>query len=339
MRKNQSLSLSGIATALALLLSSIAPAHAGETGIAGYRDARIKTHVYDASEVYRVIGHFGYVTSIQFEPGEKVESIQLGDSVSWSVERLARGDMLSVVPVDDAARSTNMTVTTSARVYVFDMIARHAVRSDAPEMTFLYRFDYPVTAEELMARSKALAAIETAEAARVVRFEDIIARAKSTDKPLNTTYRASGAPFLRPVAMVDDGAKTYLQFPEGASRPAVFLVAPSGDEAAVNTSTLEDGTLVIHQTGRAFTLRGRDGSTVCIFNDRLMGLGAKKPPSISDPGPVRAVGINTGVVPAPSTEITATPLTFGNDRGPFTWERTTHAALRGFEGFDSGDQQ
>ena len=241
---------------------------AGEPGIAGHQDARIKTNFYDPAEVYRVVSHFGFVTSIQFEKGEEVESVQLGDSVSWSVERLARGDMLSIVPLEETARGTNMTVTTDERVYVFDMVARHAVSPDAPEMTFLYRFDYPVTAEDLAAEEAA----RIREAARIDGFEDAVAAAKEKGTSLNGAYRATGDALLTPASMIDDGAKTYLRFRDGSSHPAVFHVARDASESAVNTSTLPDGTLVIHRTGRAFTLRGRDGSTVCIFNDALLAL-------------------------------------------------------------------
>ena len=268
MRDFNRTTLPALLLGMAMVMGTVPAAVAGETGIAGFQDARIKTNVYDPGEVYRVVSHFGFVTSIQFKKGEMVESVQLGDSVSWSVERLARGDMLSIVPLEEAARGTNMTVTTDARIYVFDMVARHAASPDAPEMTFLYRFDYPITAAEIEAEATARAA----EAAKIDGFDDVLRSAETNGEALNGAYRATGAALLTPKAMIDDGAKTYLRFRKGSSHPATFLVARDGSESSVNTSTLADGTLVIHQTGRAFTLRGRGGQTVCIFNDAVLAV-------------------------------------------------------------------
>lgn len=286
---------------MAMVMGTVPAALAGETGIAGFQDARIKTNVYDPGEVYRVVSHFGFVTSIQFKKGEMVESVQLGDSVSWSVERLARGDMLSIIPLEEAARGTNMTVTTDARIYVFDMVARHAASPDAPEMTFLYRFDYPITAAETEAEATARAA----KAAKIDGLDDVLRAAESEGEALNGAYRAIGAALLTPKAMIDDGEKTYLRFRKGSSHPAAFLVARDGSESSVNTSTLADGTLVIHQTGRAFTLRGRDGQTVCIFNDAILAVeNGETQPSEAGQG----IAMNAATVSKPIMQTKTNPI-------------------------------
>ena len=302
MRDFNRTTLPALLLGMAIAFGPTSDAFAGETGTAGFQDARIKTNFYDPSEVYRVVSHFGFVTSIQFKKGEKVESVQLGDSVSWSVERLARGDMLSIVALEETARGTNMTVTTDARVYVFDMVARHAASPDAPEMTFLYRFDYPITAEEIEAEATA----RIAEAAKIDGFDDVLRTAQTEGEALNGAYRASGSPLLTPKTMIDDGAKTYLRFRKGSSHPAAFLVARDGSESSVNTSTLADGTLVIHQTGRAFTLRGRDGQTVCIFNDALLAIENGETPSREKK---QAVAMTAAAVTAPAAKATGDPIT------------------------------
>ena len=302
MRDFNRAALPALLLGMAMVMGIVPAAVAGETGIAGFQDARIKTNFYDPGEVYRVVSHFGFVTSIQFKKGELVESVQLGDSVSWSVERLARGDMLSIVPLEEAARGTNMTVTTDARIYVFDMVARHATSPDAPEMTFLYRFDYPITAAEIEAEATARAA----EAAKINRFDDVLRTAETDGEALNGAYRATGAPILTPKAMIDDGEKTYLRFRKGSSHPAAFLVARDGSESSVNTSTLADGTLVIHQTGRAFTLRGRDGQTVCIFNDAILAVenGETAPHGMQRRVAMNAAKVSETVVQAKTDPIT-----------------------------------
>jgi type IV secretion system protein VirB9 len=226
-----------------------------ETGQAGYSDSRIKTYVFDPAQVYRIVAHFGFVTTIQLGKGERIDSVQLGDHVSWQVDRLKRGDMLSVVPIENGGAYTNMLVTTNRRIYSFEMTARHAPYVEDASLTYLYRFDYPVTAEEF-ARSRSVhASIDSAA--------DAIGKGR-----LNEAYRASGPKRLKPVRMFDDGAKTYLAFADGAPRPAAFAVGMDRSESVVNTSTLPDGTLVIHSVKSRFTLRGADG-VVCIYNDAL----------------------------------------------------------------------
>ena len=250
----------------ALMMSvALATSHAAavETGSAGYSDTRIKTYVFDPAQVYRIVAHFGFVTTIQFAKGEKVESVQLGDHVSWQVDRLKRGDMLSVVPIENGGTYTNMLVTTNRRVYSFEMTARHAPHVEDASLTYLYRFDYPVTPEDLVRSRNVHASIDDAAAA-------------GSDKALNFDYRASGPKRLKPVRMFDDGAKTYLAFAKGAPRPAAFAVGPDRSESLVNTSTLPDGTLVIHSVKPRFTLRGA-GGVVCIYNDALLIKAAHNP--------------------------------------------------------------
>jgi len=230
-----------------------------ETGFAGYSDTRIKTYVFDPAQVFRIVAHFGFVSTIQFAKGERVDSVQLGDHVSWQVDRLKRGDMLSVVPIENGGAYTNMLVTTNRRVYSFEMTARHAPYVEDPSLTYLYRFDYPMTAEEFAySRSHASG------------IDDVVARSGEVGgDDLNSAYRASGPKRLKPIRMFDDGAKTYLAFAKGAPRPAAFAVASDRSESVVNTSTLPDGTLVIHSVKARFTLRGA-GGVVCIYNDALL---------------------------------------------------------------------
>ena len=235
-----------------------------EMGQAGYSDSRIKTYVFDPAQVYRIVAHFGFVTTIQFGKGERIESVQLGDHVSWQVDRLKRGDMLSVVPIENGGAYTNMLVTTNRRIYSFEMTARHAPHVEDTSLTYLYRFDYPITVDDINRSQGKITSIEDAAKA-------------SDDGPANYAYRASGPKRLKPIKMFDDGAKTYLAFADGAPLPAAFAVGADRSESVVNTSTLPDGTLVIHSVRSRFTLRGADG-VVCIYNDAALIEGGSEPP-------------------------------------------------------------
>ena len=235
------------------------PVSALDTGESSYHDARVRYFTYEEDEVYRIHTRFGFVTSIRFEAGEHIESVQVGDGVSYKIEPLKRGDLLSVVPLDEQSLTpTTMIVTTrgaeGTRLYVFDINAGYGL-----EAAYLYRFHYP-------------APLPNAERdiADATDARSVVAIARTSGRALNFDYRADGDALLTPDMMFDDGQKTYLRFAPLASRPAVFAVAKDRSEASVNTSTLPDGTLVVHTVRPRFTLRGRDGETVCIYNDRLL---------------------------------------------------------------------
>ena len=255
------MSRQSIIKAMAALSMAIAssPAIALEAGAPGYADPRIKTYVFDSAQVFRITAHFGFVTTIQFGEDEIVDSVQLGDSVSWQVDRLKRGDMLSVVPIERAGAFTNMLVTTNQRIYSFDLTARDAPFTiEDASVTFLYRFDYPKTWVEFEA--------ELEVAATTMRsFEDVETKSKGKNT-INRRYRASGPDHLKPIAMIDDGEKTYLKFDPSTPRPAVFAVGRDRTETVLNHSTLPDGTMVVHGVRGRLTLRGQ-GGVICIYND------------------------------------------------------------------------
>ena len=268
-------------SAIALALMIVAPAaNALEAGTPGYADPRIKTYVYDPAQVFRIVGHFGFVTTVQFAKGEAVESVQLGDHVSWQVDRLKRGDMLSIVPIERGGAFTNMLVATSKRIYSFDMTARHAPHGiEGNAVTFLYRFDYPKTVQEIDAERIAKAKAQAEEARAIRSIEDVASKAKDPSR-INRAYRASGPEYLKPASMLDDGQKTYIRFPDGTPMPAVFAVRPDRTEAVLNHSILPDGTLVVHAVRSRLTLRGPEG-VICIYNDARLkqeGAASAEPP-------------------------------------------------------------
>jgi type IV secretion system protein VirB9 len=58
------------------------------------------------------------------------------------------------------------------------------------------------------------------------------------------SYKLSGAALIRPSVIWDDGAKTYVDWPEGVEAPAIFAVDGAGNESLVN-SHYRDGKFVI----------------------------------------------------------------------------------------------
>ena len=178
-------------------------------------DPRIRQYVYDVNTVYQLDVYTPYISTIQFAEGEIVESIQIGDSASWQIVRLNRGDVLSVKPLMEGA-FTNMTVYTDRRLYTFDLRA-HRGSLGSRYTTYRVTFVYPS---------------ET-----VTQFSE--RRMGPTGPTGPTAYRrtdyhvAGEAPFA-PTAVYDDGRQTVFTLPPDAPRPAIFRVDAQGRESIVN---------------------------------------------------------------------------------------------------------
>jgi type IV secretion system protein VirB9 len=143
-----------ILAALMLAVSSVT--HAEVVPAGGRHDARVKVVAFNADDVVKVVGHFGYATDIVFASYEDVGAgaIAVGDSDAWEVA--PAGNHLFVKPRAKGA-VTNMTVVTSKRTYQFSLDARDVsgvTRGDNASMFFSVRFTYP---DDEAAAAKALA--------------------------------------------------------------------------------------------------------------------------------------------------------------------------------------
>ena len=69
------------------MIFAASTALASETPRPTAQDSRIRELIYSDVKVYRVVGVFCSATQIVFSPGERVEHVALGDTVSWEVAR------------------------------------------------------------------------------------------------------------------------------------------------------------------------------------------------------------------------------------------------------------
>ena len=56
---------------------------------------------------------------LEFEPGEKIETVSIGDALGWQVTPNRKADVLFVKPV--LKSTTNLTVLTDLRRYAFEL--------------------------------------------------------------------------------------------------------------------------------------------------------------------------------------------------------------------------
>lgn len=212
-------------------LIACAPLAAGalEAPRPGLADPRIQFVDYDPDQVVLIRGAMGYQLMLEFAADERIENVSIGDSLGWQVTPNRRANLLFLKPIDGA--STNMTVITNARRYVFQLsVAPKNAASAAP---YTVRFIYPEAAVALPVE------VPQPEARPIV---------------ANAAYAIAGSPESRPVRVFDDGRMTYFEWSPDGALPAIFAVGSDGAESVVNYS-MRGAYIVVEQLAGRFALR------------------------------------------------------------------------------------
>ncbi len=223
-------------------------------------DNRIQTARFSPNEVYKFVGHYGYQSLIEFQEGEEIQAVSLGDSVAWQVNPVKH--RLFIKPIEQEA-TTNMTIVTDRRVYNFEISAQETRNPRDKGMIFVLRFIFP---EEYGAGF--------AQSVSTSKIPDLTD--PETVAKLNFNYSIRGLDNIAPIRVFDDGEFTYFQFRDpNADVPAFFLVDGSGNEGMINYRTIGDY-IVVERVAARFTLR--HGSYVmCIYNETMT------PPPVIEP--------------------------------------------------------
>jgi type IV secretion system protein VirB9 len=210
-------------------------------------DSRIATYVYKQDSLYLYTGYFQFQSHIQFDVGETIKTISMGDTTGW--EMVPSGNRLFLKPQSSRAK-TNMTLITNKRLYHFNLDAKKAESIYDKDLIIEARFIYPSDESEL----------------------DFIAEVNSDlpdmNRPekYNFNYTFNGPDKIAPVKVFDDGQFTYFEFSRNNTKlPAIFQVDSDGYEGLVNFRSVGDY-IVVESLSSLFTLRyGTD--TVCVFNE------------------------------------------------------------------------
>ncbi len=226
--------------------------------------ARIDPHIryvdYDPDAVIRLIGHTGYQMILEFAPGEKIETVGIGDSSGWQVTPNGAATVMFLKPVG-LPRTTNMSIVTNYRRYNLELLARSGTKVAQSQIVYAVRFRYQ--------RGEAESA------------------AAPTAQPITTTppeqwnraYSYDGAKGNVPEQVFDDAKSTFFRFASGVPTPAIFSIAPGAGESVVNFS-VRGSFVVIEQIAPQFVLR-QGADVTYIFNDGYVaptpGVDAPKP--------------------------------------------------------------
>jgi type IV secretion system protein VirB9 len=214
-------------------------------------DSRIRVMVYNPDDVFKFTGYYNYQASIELAKEEEVVSISMGDTTGWQV--VPAGNRIFIKPIETDA-TTNMTLITNKRTYLFELYAEEANDIRDPEMVFNLRFIYPDEEEEEHIRNYSTASVGP----------DL-----THPEKYNFNYSISGQEEIAPIKIFDDGEFTYLQFRDkNADLPAIFAVDEELRESMVNyrLSTDNKSLIIIEHVFQKLSVR-HGKKVVCIFNE------------------------------------------------------------------------
>jgi len=224
---------------LAMALAALPlAAHAAQVPRLGLADPHIQSVDYDPDQLVLLKGQLGYQIMIEFGPGERLESVSIGDSLGWQVTPNRNANVLFLKPLERNA-ATNMNVVTNQRRYAFELgvLPKGARTTTAP---YILRFVYPQIA----------VALDTAPPPDLPPEER------------NRAYTVTGSAENAPARVFDDGRMTYFAWAPLASAPAIFAVGTDGKENLVNYGVRGPYT-VVQQLAPRFVLRsGKAVTTV-----------------------------------------------------------------------------
>ena len=222
-------------------------------------EKKFRSYIYNPNDVYRYVGHYTYQGFIEFEEGETIGTISMGNPSLWLFETL--GNRLFLKPVGEDNSETNMTVISSKRVYHFELMAKEAKGITDKDLIFVAKFVYPDEKDKnLVAFPKSLPSDEPD-------LRDL--------SIYNFNYQYTGEPTIAPIKIFDNGEFTYFQFAKkNAEIPAIFSVDSEGFESLINFRSAGNY-IIVEKVAPQFTLRNGD-EIVCAYNMNLYINGKEK---------------------------------------------------------------
>jgi type IV secretion system protein VirB9 len=222
-------------------------------------EKKFRSYIFNPNDVYRYLGHYTYQGFIEFQEGETVSTISMGNPSLWLFEHL--GNRLFLKPVGEDSSETNMTVITNKHVYHFELMAKEAKGITDKDLVFVAKFAYPDEKDK-----------------NIVEFP----KSTPSDEPdmrdlsiYNFNYQYTGEGAIAPLKVFDNGEFTYFQFSKrNAEIPAIFTVDAGGFESLINFRSA-GSYIIVERVSPQFSLRN-GSDIVCVYNTNLYSNGRAK---------------------------------------------------------------
>lgn len=210
----------------------------------------IQAFTYMPGALYQVYAGVKQVTTLLFQPGEKIMSFVAGDTERWEVAKTEGGsangkqEMLVLKPQVERI-TTNLTVTTSKRLYLIELRSTDGSTYHAA-ISWSYPADNPLTVNK------------TAEMAE----EKMPVSIQATPDKLNFAYtitqvKGRGKVAWMPMQAFDDGTKLYIRMPESMrtdEAPVLFVRSAEQATQLVNYR-VRNGFYVVDRLADEFEMR------------------------------------------------------------------------------------
>lgn len=184
---------------------------------------QLREITYQPDRVIPIEAAVGYQVTVLLSPDEQINSIAVGDSSAWQVSANNGGNTI-FVKLATAGMTTNMTVITNVRIYSFKLTPARESHTSTP---YILRFNYP---------------------------SDSVAEETINPGELMGRYKVTGSKSLWPSGIMDDGRRTFIEWPKSADIPAVYAIDQAGQETLVNGMMREDR-LVIESVATKLVFR------------------------------------------------------------------------------------
>lgn len=213
-------------------------------------DNRIKVISYNQDDVVTIRGNHLINTTIQFGKNEMINGITVGDPLAWSTSfNKAVPNLLNVKPTLPSS-DTNMTVTTTKRIYQFHLITSTKDTPRSKYVTYALRFAYPD--EEKSLNEGVLKGLQ----------QSMLGDTTSNPTQWNDHYVFAGSKAIAPIKAIDNGIFTVFEFRDHHTIPAIFTVDKARNESLVNFR-VQGNYVFIQKVAHQFTLRnGNEVTTV-----------------------------------------------------------------------------
>lgn len=294
---------------LVLVPLTLAPLHVSAAQPNDKADPRLREVVYDANTVVTVPVKRGMVTLVEFDKGEVITEVAVGQGgdcskpdAAWCVAAQPGGRHLYVKAKSAADAPNNLAVVTDRRSHALRFVVLPDTDRQPPVYRLAIRSPKPAAVPASLAQRELAALANLPPIPPPPTPQQIVAErlaAKAT--VLNTQYalaEGAGSADIVPTLVYDDGRFTYLRFPGNREVPTVFHVLGDGSETLVN-ARMEDDTLVVDRVSLRLMLRA-GSAVVGIWNEAFDLEGSPAKGSTTVPG-VQRILKSDASVSSPST--------------------------------------
>lgn len=217
---------------------------AGTVGVApGYGQNGVVKFAY-GSQQPSIVCAVLQLCDLALQPGEQVNSLNIGDAARWSIEPAISGSgdgevqHLIIKPLD-VGLETSLSVTTNRRVYHIRL------RSHRTQYMPQVAFTYP---EDSVAKWKAVRAAEVRD-----RREKTMPETGEYLGNLSFDYEVRGSASWKPLRVYNDGRKTIIQMPSSMAQteaPTLLVVRKEGglftdDETVMVNYRVQDDRYIV----------------------------------------------------------------------------------------------